>query len=75
MISVVGNLINSPDNKLGVVLALVDSAYSTLAKPPSFESVTRDVYLGAETFGFKKVIRALLDLASVLNHFFAFFAA
>jgi Leucine-rich repeat (LRR) protein len=68
MISLVGNLVNGPEGKVGVALSFVDSAYTVLAKPPSFQSVTRDVYFAGETFDFKKVLRALFDLASVMKH-------
>lgn len=44
LIPVHGRLSDHPSQTEGLVLALIDPAYQTLALPPSFDSCTRDVY-------------------------------
>jgi hypothetical protein len=44
LIPVHGRLTDHPSQTEGLVLALIDPAYQTLALPPSFHSCTRDVY-------------------------------
>lgn len=44
LVSVLGSLVHHPQGFDGLVLELVSPEYRSLAKPPSFESCTRDVY-------------------------------
>lgn len=44
LIPVLGRIVGHPEGVDGLVLSLVDSAFTNLAGPPSLESCTRDVY-------------------------------
>ncbi len=48
-------------------MALVDSEFKPLAGPPSFQSVTRDIYTSTETFTLDKALGLLRGLSSVLS--------
>ncbi|MDM0012266.1 protein kinase [Variovorax sp. J22P168] len=44
LIPVLGRIVGHPEGVEGLVLSLVDPAFTSLAGPPSLESCTRDVY-------------------------------
>ena len=44
LVPVLGSLVHHPQGLDGLVLELISPEYRSLAKPPSFESCTRDVY-------------------------------
>lgn len=63
-----GIINNHPEGKLAIVLDLIPEYYSILAKPPSFQTCTRDVYSVETTFTKAQVIAMAQNLASVLAH-------
>ena len=44
LVSVLGQVVNHPDQKEGLVFPFISKDYSTLGGPPSLESCTRDTY-------------------------------
>ncbi len=57
-----------PNNKQGLLFALIPPHFRTLANPPSFESCSRDIYVSGTQFGFIQLHRTLTDVASALYH-------
>jgi hypothetical protein len=46
LIPLLGQFCGHPDERIGLVMRLISPSYTPLAKPPSLESCTRDVYNG-----------------------------
>lgn len=60
LVPVLGRVSNHPEQAQGLVMALIDPAFTNLAGPPSFASCTRDVYDSGKRFD----CPALLNIAS-----------
>lgn len=58
-------------SQLGLILNLVPQSYTSLGKPPSFDTVTRDVYDSEVLFSEEEVMRTLLGIASICAHLHA----
>jgi len=57
LVSVLGKVINHPDQKEGLVFAFVPTEYSILGGPPSLETCTRDTYPSGIQFGLGMSLR------------------
>ena len=57
--TVLGRVIHAPDGQQGLVLPLIPPEYTILGGPPSFESVTRDVYPPTQRFSGTIIMRIL----------------
>lgn len=68
LVTVLGKLTGHPQQKSGLLLALIDSAFSNLAKPPSLESCTRDVYAEERTFNLHEVLTIVKAIAAAAMH-------
>ena len=68
LIGVLGKISGHPDGSNGLVMPLVDPGFLILARPPDFESCTRDVYPADRRFRLAGVLRKLLALASAAWH-------
>lgn len=68
LVPVLGPLVHHPQGLDGLVLELISSEYRPLAKPPSFDSCTRDVYPegGRIAAGPRKAVLDGMD--SLLSH-------
>ena len=60
-----------PDGTEGLVMALVDPAFATLAGPPSLASCTRDVYAEEAKWTADTALRIARDIASAMQHLHA----
>lgn len=67
LVRVVGCVKGHPEQKSGLVFALIPSGYTNLGGPPSFESCTRDVFEEGTTFSEESVVRTAKGVASVLD--------
>lgn len=69
-IKVLGRLVNHPTGSPGLVLALIDPLeYTILGDPPSFMSVTRDVYTNnSRCFYYSDIFTILSGVCSVCIH-------
>ncbi|MDB6071122.1 MAG: Protein kinase [Verrucomicrobiales bacterium] len=72
LLGALGEITAHPDGMTGLVMALVDPAFDTLACPPSLETCTRDIYPsgypGEVRFTRETAERLLSDLASAAEH-------
>ncbi|RSZ43806.1 MULTISPECIES: leucine-rich repeat-containing protein kinase family protein [unclassified Variovorax] len=60
-----------PDGTEGLVMALVDPMFATLAGPPSLASCTRDVYAEEARWTSRTALRIARDIASAMLHLHA----
>ncbi|RQO38869.1 protein kinase [Variovorax sp. KBW07] len=60
-----------PEGTEGLVMALVDPSFITLAGPPSLASCTRDVYAGDARWSSGVALRIARDIASAVQHLHA----
>lgn len=60
-----------PEGTEGLVMALVDPAFATLAGPPSLASCTRDVYAEEAKWTANVALRIARDIASAMQHLHA----
>lgn len=71
LIAVEGKIAQHPAGAEGLVLELIDPAYSNLAGPPSLATCTRDVYAPGTTFTLAAALRLAHGIASAAAHLHA----
>jgi hypothetical protein len=71
LIAAQGRIDGHPEGTQGLVMALVDPAFATLAGPPSLASCTRDVYADGARWTCEAALRVAHDIASALQHLHA----
>jgi len=67
LVSLLGKIIDHPQQKEGLVFELIPNTFRNLGKPPSFISCTRDVFDKGTQFSKKEIFSTLLNTASVLE--------
>lgn len=70
LIPVEGQVFGHPQHARGLVMQLISARFVTLARPPSLESCTRDVYNGTR-LSLSTVQRMALGIASACHHLHA----
>ena len=68
LVGVLGKIINHPDNKLGLVMPLLDPSLNILAGPPSFATCSRDVYDDKLSLTTEQVTMISRNIASAAAH-------
>ncbi len=68
LIGVLGRVMDHPEQRLGLVLPLLDGAFEILGNPPSFESCTRDTFASDRTFEPELILRVATGIASAAAH-------
>jgi serine/threonine protein kinase len=68
LIPVLGPLADHPSGAPGLVMALIDPGFRTLAGPPSLDSCTRDCYAPETCFEVATAIRIALAIAGAARH-------
>lgn len=68
LIPVAGPLAEVAETPPGLLLALIDPAYQTLAGPPSLASCTRDCYAEDRSFSVDEALHIASDVAAVVAH-------
>lgn len=63
-----GRLSNHPENKQGLLMSLLNSDFKNMAKPPSFESCTRDVYDEEIAFDGATTFKIAMNIAKAVAH-------
>jgi len=64
LINVLGKINNHPEDKIGLIMELIPSAYINLGNPPNFETCTRDVFNEATTFNGNELLKLAKSIAS-----------
>jgi hypothetical protein len=68
LITVLGRVSEHPSGISGLVMALIGLEFSNLARPPSFESCTRDIYSSDTRFDLPVVLQIAYGIASAAQH-------
>lgn len=71
LIPVLGKVHGHPSGAHGLVLALIDPDFRSLATPPSLDSCTRDCYAPAAHFDLDSTLRIAHGIASAARHLHA----
>jgi hypothetical protein len=71
LIAVQGQVTDHPGGASGLVMALIDERFRSLAAPPSLDSCTRDVYPDDTAFTLEAAIRLALGIASAARQLHA----
>jgi len=71
LIAVHGQIAGHPAGAPGLVMALVEPGFRTLAGPPSLDSCTRDCYAEGTRFTLANALRIALGMASAAQHLHA----
>lgn len=64
----IGRLTDHPELMDGLVLGLLPESLKVLARPPSFESCSRDIYSTEIRFSPYQVLQTARDIASAVHH-------
>lgn len=68
LVSVLGKLVNHPDNKAALLLSLIPPDYKNLGGPPNLDTCTRDTYPPDTTFALAAVLRIVRGIADAVAH-------
>lgn len=68
LVGVLGQIVNHPDDQLGLALPLLESGFEILGNPPSFESCTRDTFPDDRRFEPTFILRVAQGIASAAVH-------
>ncbi len=68
LVSVLGSIINHPEQKEGLVFPLIPADYRTLGGPPSLESCTRDTYEPGTQFNLGMGLRIAQSIAAAASY-------
>jgi serine/threonine protein kinase len=68
LVTLLGQINGHPENKKGLVMALIPPHYYNLGLPPSFESCTRDVFRADMRLTARQVLKIAGTMASVARH-------
>ncbi|GAB7530131.1 leucine-rich repeat-containing protein kinase family protein [Pseudomonas sp. 3A(2025)] len=71
LIAVLGEVDKHPEARRGLVMGLIDPAFSNLAGPPSLESCTRDIYPADIRLTLPALLELTRGIASVTAHLHA----
>lgn len=65
LIQVLGKIKNHPEEKIGLIMKLIEPSYFNLGNPPSLESCTRDVFDENISFNGAELLKISKGIASV----------
>ncbi len=68
LVTVLGQLVNHPDAKAGLVLSLIPPDYKNLGNPPSLDTCTRDTYSPDTAFSLVAILRIAEGIADAAAH-------
>jgi hypothetical protein len=68
LVSVIGKIKDHPEKKTGLVLELIPSSFKNLAKPPSFETCTRDTFNAGAVFETEIIQKICISVALACYH-------
>ncbi len=71
LIAVHGKINDHPTDSKGLIMSLVNPSFRNLAKPPSLDSCTRDIYAAETRFTLNTVLRIAHGIASAARHLHA----
>jgi hypothetical protein len=71
LVGALGQIGDCPDNRSGLMLALIPPDYQNLGNPPSLETCTRDTYAPGVSFSVAAILRIAIGISSAATHLHA----
>lgn len=71
LVGALGQIVDCPDNRSGLMLSLISSDYQNLGNPPSLDSCTRDTYSAGTSFTVAAILRIAIGISSAAAHLHA----
>ncbi len=71
LVSAIGRVTEHPQDTQALVMPLIAPEFGNLARPPSLESCTRDVYPADKRLGWPATLRVAIGIASAAQHLHA----
>lgn len=68
LVGVLGQIVDHPEGRSGLVLPLLETGFEVLGNPPSFESCTRDTFPDDRRFDLPFILRVTQGIASAAAH-------
>lgn len=68
VIGILGQMVDHPEGAAGFVMALIDREFTPLAKPPSLDTCTRDLYAVDASFTASTALAIAQGVASATRH-------
>ena len=68
LVGALGQIDDCPDNRSGLMLALIPSDYQNLGNPPSLDTCTRDTYAPGTSFSVATILRIAIGISSAAAH-------
>lgn len=64
----IGELKHAPENKQGLVMECIPGEFKSIANPPDFHTLTRDIYSENQTFRLAYIVEVLKGVAAAIQH-------
>jgi hypothetical protein len=64
LVRLIGQIVNHPEKKHGLVMGLIPSSYHNLGMPPNFSTCTRDTFNEAALFTVQQIFKIAEDIAA-----------
>jgi Protein tyrosine and serine/threonine kinase/Leucine rich repeat len=68
LVGALGKIVDCPDERSGLMLALIPPDYRNLGNPPSLDSCTRDTYDAEISFSVAAILRIAIGISSAAAH-------
>ena len=68
LIQILGKIDNHPEDKIALIMQLIDTSYTNLGNPPSLETCTRDIIDKTMEFTEAQFLKIAKSMASVCAH-------
>jgi Protein tyrosine and serine/threonine kinase/Leucine Rich repeats (2 copies) len=68
LVGVLGQIVDHPEGRSGLVLPLLETGFEVLGNPPSFESCTRDTFADDRQFDLAFILRVAQGIAAAAAH-------
>jgi Protein tyrosine and serine/threonine kinase/Leucine rich repeat len=68
LVGALGQIVECPDNRSGLILSLIPPDYQNLGNPPSLDTCTRDTYAPGTSFLVVAILRIAIGISSAATH-------
>jgi len=68
LVTLLGEIKNHPEQKQGLVMALIPESFYNLGLPPSLETCSRDTFAAGTTFSLNQILKIITSVASATKH-------
>jgi hypothetical protein len=71
LVGALGKIVDCPDDRSGLMLALIPPDYRNLGNPPSLDTCTRDTYAPGASFSVAAILRIAIGISAAAAHLHA----